>query len=267
MKKIKKIIKDYLKKKNFVQYEPWLNQIGEDELRSVLRKLLPIDVNLIRVGSEFDGGYLIPQNMDIQYLFSPGVYDNDDFEVELARKGANCFLADFSVESNPTKNENLIFDKIFVGHSEDEKFISLSDWVKSKINLDAIDGGMMLSMDIEGWEYNNFINLEMGLMDKFDVMCVEFHGFERIGSYESHEFLKAIFEKILYLFDVAHVHPNNCCGFVEVRGYALPRVIEFTFINKRHVSSEMSLRNRINHSLDSPNIKELMDISIENWSK
>ena len=65
-----------------------------DQVQEFLRHLHPIEFNLIRVGSEHDGGYLVPDDLEsISSCFSPGVSTNADFETELARKGIPSFLA------------------------------------------------------------------------------------------------------------------------------------------------------------------------------
>ena len=67
----------------------------------------------IRIGSENDGGYLIPDDLyDIGACYSPGVDVNVSFEKELLiSKNINSHLADFSVNAPPDGFTPLSFTK------------------------------------------------------------------------------------------------------------------------------------------------------------
>ncbi len=231
-------------------------------LTGFIQKLLPFETELIRAGSSFDGGYLIPKDCAINKVFSPGVANSDSFELSFAQKGVKCFLADFSVDSNPTLHPNIFFEKKFIGYNQENHFISLEEWVMKNIKDD--ETGLLLQMDIEGWEYNNLINVSSTILGKFDVMCIEFHEFNQILEKRSFYFIEIIFDKILQHFDVVHIHPNNCSGASQLYGYTIPSVIEFTFIRK-NLNRSKQRKKVIKHPLDSNNIKEIDEISIENW--
>ena len=59
------------------------------ELKIFLKSLAPVktEYDLVRLGSENDGGYLVPNDLnDLHYCFSPGVSVDSDFEKELYDK-------------------------------------------------------------------------------------------------------------------------------------------------------------------------------------
>jgi len=71
---------------------------------------------LIRIGGPGDGGYLVPDDLDgIKTCFSPGVSDTANFELDLAQRGVNCFLADYSVEKSPIEHPKFDFQKNLLG--------------------------------------------------------------------------------------------------------------------------------------------------------
>ena len=100
-----------------------------------------VSVDLIRIGGDADGGYLIPNIFDrVNYCFSPGVADTADFEAELSQRyGIKSFMADGSVAAAPFEDENFHFTKKFLGHRTNGDFVTLSDWMESV--LDAEGGG------------------------------------------------------------------------------------------------------------------------------
>ena len=78
--------------------------------------IVNIQEQLIRVGSEYDGGYVIPNDFEnIKYCFSPGVGGKNDFDVEIANKGIEVFMCDASVEDVPEKHSKIHFEKKFLG--------------------------------------------------------------------------------------------------------------------------------------------------------
>ena len=106
---------------------------------------------LVRIGGENDGGYLLPNDFsNLSACYSPGVGDIAEFELSISQKGIKCFLADASVNKSPIENENIHFDKIFLGAKTNDNKITLRDWIdKYSKNTDDL----ILQMDIEGDEY------------------------------------------------------------------------------------------------------------------
>ena len=101
-----------------------------------------IPVDLIRIGGDADGGYLIPDIFDrIAYCLSPGVAGTADFEAELSRRyDIKSFMIDGSVASAPFADENFRFMQKFLGHRTNGDFITLSDWMES-----VLDGGGVIT--------------------------------------------------------------------------------------------------------------------------
>jgi len=77
-------------KKILLKFRIFVSIIDKDhynKLKIFLLKIRPFETNhqLIRVGSDYDGGYLIPDDLDqVKYCFSPGVSDNISFETQLS---------------------------------------------------------------------------------------------------------------------------------------------------------------------------------------
>jgi hypothetical protein len=195
-----------------------------------LKEQTPLEIPLVRIGGPNDGGYLIPENLPLpSAVFSHGVNDSDSFEFYFAKKGVPCFLADYSVERNPNPHENLHFKKKFISIGGPE-CISIEDWIKESV--DSKISGMCLQMDIEGWEYHNLINISRETLLRFDSLCIEFHGFSRVGFW--FDIFDEIFQKILRDFVPVHVHANNCCGCEIIHDFVLPTALETTFIKRNH---------------------------------
>lgn len=229
-------------------------QTRNSDVRDLIELLKPLDCgkDLVRIGGGADGGYLLPDDLDgIEYCFSPGVGSLSDCESHLATLNIRSFLADYSVDSLPIHRPEFTFDRKFVGANNTETSFTLESW-KNKY-LPNYTGDLLLQMDIEGSEYEAIISTPVDLLDDFRIMVIEFHFLEKIFDPFVYRIYRACFERILKNFHVAHIHPNNLCGSVRMSGIEIPRMMEFTFYNKKRVSGTKRRAN-FPHALDRDNV-------------
>lgn len=67
----------------------------------------PIPYELVRVGGDADGAYLIPNDLEgVQACFSPGVANFKNFEDELVQRyGIRCHMCDYSSDESAFSTE------------------------------------------------------------------------------------------------------------------------------------------------------------------
>lgn len=218
-------------------------------------------VDLIRIGGEGDGGYLVPDDLDgIGHCFSPGVSVTADFEEHIARRyGIRSFLADASVERPPFENPLFEFDRKFLGARCDETFTTLGRWVADKLG-DA-RGDLLLQMDIEGAEFDVLIESDAALLRRFRIMVIEFHDMERMFERHSLPLMRALFAKLHRDFAIVHMHANNCCGIARCRDIEVPRIFEVTYLRRdRLAGTGTGGALALPHPLDRPNVPANPDI-------
>lgn len=236
---------------------PGFNITWETERADVvglINKLKPQDcgIELIRIGAAGDGGYLVPDDLEeIEYCFSPGVNTISDFESQLADRGIKSFLADYSVDTPPITRPEFTFDKKFLGSTNNEMYFTLASW-KDKY-LKNYAGDLILQMDIEGYEYQVILSTPDELLSQFRILVIEFHSLQRLFDPFGFELISSCFEKLLESFCVVHIHPNNFYGSVRRGNVEIPRFMEFTFLNKKRVSSRSPAQHFPN-VLDAPNV-------------
>ena len=83
--------------------------INHSKLIRLINLLKPNDLgyDLIRIGPNGDGGYLVPDVLNkIKICFSPGVGDIHGFENDLLDRGIKVFMADGTVEKPILSNKN-----------------------------------------------------------------------------------------------------------------------------------------------------------------
>jgi hypothetical protein len=223
------------------------------DLTGLIDRLHPkeVGIELIRMGPQGDGGYLIPDDLEgIAACFSPGVSTVSDFELGCAERGMQVYLADYSVDGPATLHDNFSFIKKYVGATTSEQFITLHDWVKQSGIAPDVD--LILQMDIEGFEYETLLSIPDDLMKRFRIIIIEFHRLHHLWGRPFFRLASAAFSKLLQTHSVVHLHPNNCRGSFYMQGLEIPRVMEFTFLrNDRFASHRYA--NRFPHPLDRDN--------------
>lgn len=214
---------------------------------------------LVRLGGPADGGYLIPDDLDdVRACFSPGVSDVADFEADLASRGIDCFLADASVDGPPVENPRFRFEKKFLGAECHGHFMTLPEWVG---RCAPADGDLLLQMDIEGAEYEVLYESPLETLRRFRIVVVEFHGLDALFERNGFDLIRLTFERLLRLFRVVHIHPNNCVPTVRFDRFAIPPVMEFTFLRRdRFGAVPPRSVTAFPHPLDRPNVEARPDI-------
>jgi hypothetical protein len=248
---------------NFTRLTPQADMI---ELVQMLKPYY-LGLNLIRLGGDHDGGYLLPDDLEgIHYCFSPGVSNTVDFEIDLLDRSIFSFLADHSIDHPPASLKNCSFEKKNIGIIDTEHTISLETWVRQN-TLCEPSSDLLLQMDIEGAEFDVLLSTPKETLQRFRIIIVEFHSFHQIANPQQYNLMLKVFTKLLSLFDVAHVHPNNCCGSVFIRGLEVPRILEFTLLRKDRVREKRAIA-KAPHRLDRPNVVNKNDLILPTqWYK
>jgi hypothetical protein len=121
----------------------------------------------------------------------------------------------------------------------------------------------MLQMDIEGSEIAVLLNTPKNILKKFKIMVIEFHNFIDIRTKLGMMIYNTLFEKILEDHVICHGHPNNMGGQILINGIKIPRIIEFTFINKNLIKKKEKINYTLPHSLDIKNYSAAPEIYLD----
>jgi hypothetical protein len=232
------------------------DRTAPEDVQRVLRSLWPVDdgYELIRLGPDGDGGYLLPNDLDgIEYAFSPGVSMESGFEAALADRGQRVFLADHSVDKPAQPHANFVFEKKYVGAFSDDIYMTLEEWTNGAIG--SLGGDLLLQMDIEGGEYETLLACPTSLLERFRIMVIEFHYLHELLNRRYFELVSRVFQRILQTHTVVHIHPNNCCGAVKADGLVLPRIAEFT-LHRNDRLKQRKYRQAFPHALDRDNTRK-----------
>ncbi len=208
---------------------------NDDQVDQFFQMIKPVSTifGLRRVGGDGDGGYLLPNDLDgITACFSPGVAFSSSFEIQIAEMGIACYMADYSVDG-PAQNHKLFtFDKKFLGANNFGNFIRLDTWINF---YKQGEGDLLLQMDIEGGEYDVILSTPIEILEKFRIIVIEFHYLESLITVAGGKLVSLAFSKLLQIFEIVHIHPNNCRDPIKYKDYTIPPIMEFTFMRKDRV--------------------------------
>lgn len=222
--------------------------------KSLFKKLRPINpgINLIRIGSLTDGGYLLPDDFKgIKYCYSPGVSDNSSFEEDLYKKyEIESFLCDNTIEKPNSKSKGLSFIKKHLTIEDSINTIKLKSWLESFKS----DNEMIMQMDIEGHEYKIILDTEQDILEKFRIIIIEFHSFEEIFTYGGFKLIEFCFEKLLRTHSIVHIHPNNIVKPFKYKNIEIPAGLEITFLRNDRIKTKTYSKS-FPHKFDKPCLK------------
>jgi hypothetical protein len=227
-------------------------------LRRLIERMHPrtTSFDLIRVGGEGDGGYLVPDDFQgIVGCFSPGVDVVASFEAAVVARGIPCFLADASVSGPPIADPLIHFDKKFLGVVDDDLTTTMDTWVKAYA---PPTGDLILQMDIEGAEWPVLLNVSDEVLSRFRIIVLELHFLGRLLDQVGFDFMFASLDRLLRRYHVVHLHPNNIVSPVTASGLTIPRLLEVTLLRNDR-ARPTGYAKRFPHPLDRQNLTDRSD--------
>jgi hypothetical protein len=252
---------ELLKGNNTTFHEFVIKKFNKNQIKKInnfLKKITIIDsgYELIRIGENCDGGYLIPNILnEIDFCFSAGVGQTTSFEDHLSKFGCRSFLVDGTV--NYVGGHNFIKKNLNILNNKNN--ITLDNWVNSKIK-DKFNDRLLLQMDIEGSEIEILCNTNSKLLNRFKIMIIEFHNFHDIINSAGLKFYKKVFSKILKSHYIVHIHPNNTSRILNINNNNIPNIFEITFINKKISKYSKKISSNLPHNLDQKSNEYLPEV-------
>ena len=208
----------------------------------------------MRLGRDYDGGYVICDIPNIKYdlLLSCGISDDISFEECFCNKYNTtiCYAFDGTIENINTINKNITFFRQNISYYNDNNNTTLHSTIQMFENI-------FLKMEIEGHEINWIQSLNAEQLNKFSQIAIEFHF---PFSYKE----VPVFDILNETHVLVHYHGNNCCGVRKHKGVNIPNVFECTYIHKKYYPSPYTPNTNVIPSiLDMKNVLHNDEIVID----
>lgn len=230
-------------------------------VKKVLAAIRPHTVDglsKVRVGGDFDGGYVMadPGHGGIAYSF--GVSDSSPWDLAMANRGFRVFQYDGTIEREPDRHPNIFFNKFNVSAvpTGDVPSRTLQEILREHGHQDERD--IILQMDIEGAEWDLLASAPREDMLRFRQILVEFH---ETGIW-LHRY--AVLQKILETHIPIHVHYNNAANAVSFAGDSMlycDKLIEVSYIRADGLAAK-ACPEYYPTKLDSPNLPKRPEIPV-----
>jgi hypothetical protein len=205
----------------------------------------------VRVGRDYDGGYIICDIPNIKYdLFISGGIETDiSFENNFLEKypDLDCVAYDGTISELPSgAHPKIQFHRKNLSDTNSDTHSNLQEYFEKYNNI-------FMKMDIEGWEDHLFSSIRDDQLSKISQLVIEFHN----------PYLVTVPSRLAKTHWLVHFHPNNCCGMGP---NGVPNTYECTYIRKEYDSDVIPNPDPIpNPEIDMPNVENTPDIILSSY--
>jgi hypothetical protein len=230
------------------------------ELLNLIRPWQMISDVKVRIGSDADGGYVMPSSSRrSNTVLSIGIGNEVSFDNDMARVGARVIQFDHTIERSPSGDlPGIEFHRRGWGARDEGPFVSLAtmvgmlDWSQARHPI--------LKFDTEGAEWTCLEDANSDDLARFEVLTGEFHDFHNLTNREHFDTVRAVFDKLNRTHRVIHMHANNAGGIIMLGGIPFPRLLELTFMRIGSASFHGHSTEPIPGPLDRPNMPGRPDL-------
>jgi hypothetical protein len=237
---------------------PGLTRSRVDELRQLFPLSINQDLELIRLGSLGDGGYLLHNDFSkTDYCLSLGIGDNFSFDLAISDKCKEVWMFDHTIDDPQIKDSNLKFHNVGIAATIQSKFTTMS-----KILEDIPkEHDIILKIDIEGSEWDVLKNLSSSNLIRCKQIVAEFHNLHKIADDHFFDLVSKSLSNLNNSHDLINLHVNNWSSLHLIQGVPVPDVIEVTYIRRKPNLQTIGRTISIQRTGDLPNNLDLPDYS------
>lgn len=220
------------------------------------------NLELIRLGNKYDGGYVIPKEVikasDVLMRYGNG--SDTSFEKDISQnfnKTSYEFICNVKNSESGISNCHLLNEYVGTSSICKKENIFSEDITSFSLqcqNLKLENKNILMKIDIEGAEYSIMDNILkysdniMGIVTKLYI--------RKLKTYEKILKFLSLFDKD---FVLVHLHGNNCYS-CKRKKFPIPDVIELSYINKNLINSyQISKNQKHPQPIDQPNIRNKKD--------
>ena len=229
-----------------------------DRIAELIRPIAVPDDQLIRVGGDGDGGYVMVDGLRVDGAISIGVGPDVSWDRDVALRGIPVVMFDHTVRRLPAKVPGGVFHRIGVG---------VGDSLKPLSSLLEIAGfqessNLLLNIDVEGAEWEVFQTADSELLARFQQVVCELHGFEAVDGGAGGDRIVSALERLSTTHVPVHLHANNYSRIIRFGDLWFPSAVEVSWV-RRDLASDMEPRSGIRSMHDRPNDSRVSEIDLE----
>lgn len=217
--------------------------------------------DLIRIGDEGDGSYVLPKDVinSKNYLISGGIANNNEFELELAKKGVIGIQIDNSIKNPPKEHPNLSFKIATLGAKDGPQTVSLENLISNV----PIKKELIVKLDIEGSEIDALQHLSKKSLKKINCLVLELHNLSSLA--QDDKILQTLQKLKNADLSSIYIQANNGILDYIISGILIPDNVEITFVKKGRVTKPLVKDIRRMKRLATRNKKGFSETNIDHF--
>jgi len=207
-----------------------------EDIHEFLRLIEPTNLRnlqLVRIGSRFDGGYVVPKNFLIEKTWMTfGLGQNVDFENNLVESGCIVTSFDHTLPGRPLKLDSRVhWFNLGISSATTSSMITLETAVEK-----AVKGkDWCLKSDIEGSEWS-FLPQLLDISNLPEVLVLELHKLLELFPENCLSKKLLTLRKLILQYEVVHVNVNNFAPVFQFDNLVMPDVLEVTMVKRSCVA-------------------------------
>lgn len=232
-----------------------------------LHELLKIDAvtgfDLVRVGCDNDGGYIMLDDFPGGIAYSFGICDDVSWDKDMASRGYDVFMYDHTIDGLPEENTRFHWSKLGIsdGVTDDERLKTLEELISRNGRENERD--MILKMDVEGAEWGFLESVKPETLSQFSQITLELHGM--VNPAYSERILNAL-RKINMTHQLIHLHANNNSTYITAGGKSFCSFIEASYVLRKKYNFSGDYDVNLPLKIDMPNTKLFPEIGLGHWN-
>jgi len=220
----------------------------------------------VRIGGDYDGGYVMVDNFErVEAAYSFGIGGDVSWEEGIALRGHDVFMYDHTIERLPKDHPKFHYFKVGVtGYGKGANLKTLSELIAE--NNHTASKNLIMKIDIEGCEWDVFKETSSVAISQFSQIIVEFHNLVPAAYGSKHDLIMEVLKKIKLTHQSVHVHANNYGLPLWIGQLVLPSILEVTYVRRADFKNKFIANTRqFPTDIDLPNIVGFSDIYMGNF--
>ena len=219
------------------------------------------DGRFVRVGSAFDGGYVLPEAMRFDWVLAFGIGGNCEFEEAMIERDAAVIAFDHTIEFYPADPTTVEWRREGLAPMASAECTTIASAVGEA------NGRLLVKLDVEGDEWASLDATPTETLTRISCLVVEFHGLDRLLMDADWQRMVAVLERVRSVFALVHVHANNAGPTFRAAGRLIPSFVECTYVHRKIVGLCAPAPGPWPTTLDTPNLPAYPDIDLTNlWA-
>lgn len=236
------------------------------ELHSLLRVAKPEGKELVRIGRDYDGGYIMPDDFgdDDKIAYSFGISDDVSWDKCMAAKGYDVFMYDHTIDALPEENEHFHWHKLGIsdGTDPDERLKSLEELIA--INHHEGKRNMILKMDVEGAEWGFLERVKPEILSQFSQILIEFHD---INAPKNTGRILPVLRKLNQTHQPVHIHGQNNGYCVSLGTHTFCNQIEVSYVRRDKYILDENYDIILPLEIDMPAHENVPEVCLGHWNR